>query len=150
MTWFIYNHLRNLALDKRWCNIYHLGHLICHLRVSYHFVISILSCTVCHYDLCVYHWFSKCSLLTSLYRNTVGYRYRTDRLHNLIYRAVDSPGTRKYPSQDRFICVCASDRHHYIRYERCTGCHKKKDTVTLSHNFRFNYLNSIFQAGMWC
>ena len=30
----------------------------------------------------------------------------------------------------------------------CTGCAKKKDTVTLSHNFRLNYLNSTFQAGM--
>ena len=29
-----------------------------------------------------------------------------------------------------------------------TGCPKKKDTVTLSHNFRLNYLNSKFQAGM--
>ena len=31
----------------------------------------------------------------------------------------------------------------YSNY-RNTGCPKKKDTVTLSHNFRFNYLNSKF------
>ena len=30
----------------------------------------------------------------------------------------------------------------------CTGCPKKKDTVTLSHNFRLNYQNSKFQAKM--
>ena len=29
-----------------------------------------------------------------------------------------------------------------------TGCPKKKDTVTLSHNFRLDYSNSKFEAGM--
>ena len=32
--------------------------------------------------------------------------------------------------------------------ERHTGCPKKKDTVTLSHNFRLNYSDSKFQAVM--
>ena len=34
---------------------------------------------------------------------------------------------------------CKTPKHLY------TGCPKKKDNVTLSHNFRLNYSNSKFQ-----
>ena len=48
----------------------------------------------------------------------------------------------------KWASIHSSDILFVLFCRMYTGCPKKKDTVTLSHNFRLNYQNSKLQAGM--